>query len=110
MSSGERSSSMITLFVSNLPPNLHWGSLRYVFGRQGDVVDSFIARKVDRFGNRFGFVRFSNIEDAYRAIERLDGLKLYGLRIHVNLASFKGRKSYWKRESIRPGGSLNPEG
>ncbi|KAK8649255.1 hypothetical protein V6N13_129988 [Hibiscus sabdariffa] len=63
----------VTLFVSNLPTRLHWSGLRQAFGRHGDVVESFILKKLDREGKRFGFVRFSNKQDANRAIERLNG-------------------------------------
>ncbi|KAK8622341.1 hypothetical protein V6N13_117262 [Hibiscus sabdariffa] len=69
-------SGIITLFVSNLPMTFYWSSLRQAFGRHGDVVDSFIANKLDRSGNRFGFVRFSNMLDASRAMERLNGFRL----------------------------------
>ncbi|KAL4295479.1 hypothetical protein GQ457_12G002800 [Hibiscus cannabinus] len=34
-----------------------------------------------RAGKRFGFVRFSNFVDAERAIERLEGFRLYGFRL-----------------------------
>ncbi|KAL4348509.1 hypothetical protein GQ457_17G023440 [Hibiscus cannabinus] len=52
---------IVTLFVSNLPTNLHWSGLRQAFGRHGDLVDSF-----------------ANRIDASRAIEHLDGFRLYG--------------------------------
>ncbi|KAK8557266.1 hypothetical protein V6N13_013541 [Hibiscus sabdariffa] len=92
---------IVTLFVNNLPPFLHWSGLKQVFGRQGDVVDSFIANKLDRLGRRFGFVRFSNNRDADRAIERLNGFNLYGARIEVSYAKFQGRTSYWRKVKPR---------
>ncbi|KAK8598800.1 hypothetical protein V6N13_076746 [Hibiscus sabdariffa] len=87
----------ITLFVQNLPTTIHWRGLWQVFGRHGDVVDSFIASKLDRAGRRFGFVRFSNRLDANRAIERLDGFRLYGSRISVSVAKYNGRSLFWRK-------------
>ncbi|KAK8663511.1 hypothetical protein V6N13_083327 [Hibiscus sabdariffa] len=90
--------SIVTLFVHNIPKNLHWSGLRQVFGRHGDIVSSFIARKMDRLGKRFGFVRYSSKVDAERAIERLHGFVLYGSKISVSFAKVvtktqQGRKT-----------------
>ncbi|KAK8681842.1 hypothetical protein V6N13_054243 [Hibiscus sabdariffa] len=88
---------IVSLFVNNLPPYLHWSGLRQVFGRQGDIVDSFIAKKLDKSCKCFGFVRFSNRADAERAIERLDSFKLYGFRLSVAVARYKTRTTYWRK-------------
>ncbi|KAK8662392.1 hypothetical protein V6N13_091970 [Hibiscus sabdariffa] len=88
---------IVTLYVANIPTTLHWSGLRQTFGRHGDVVDSFIARKQNKAGKKFGFVRFSNKIDAERAIERLNGFKLYGSRLLVSKARFKARSSYWRK-------------
>ncbi|KAK8549371.1 hypothetical protein V6N13_055843 [Hibiscus sabdariffa] len=87
----------ISLFVDNLPKALHWKGLWQVFGRYGEVVDAFIARKVSRGGRRFGFVRFANREDAVVASKRLNGFFLYGFRIFTAFAKFNGRLSYWRK-------------
>ncbi|KAK8624876.1 hypothetical protein V6N13_089762 [Hibiscus sabdariffa] len=97
-----KGSRVITLYVSNLPSKLHWSGLRQIFGFHGDVVDSFIASKLNKYGERSGFVRFSNITDAFRAIERLNGYPLYGSRIAVSLARFNGRSSYWRKVRFVP--------
>ncbi|KAL4363278.1 hypothetical protein GQ457_04G006140 [Hibiscus cannabinus] len=89
----DRHTSIVTLYVANIPTTLHWSGLRQTFGRHGDLVDSFIARKQNKAGKRFGFVRFSNKIDAERAIERLNGFKLYGSRLLVS----KARSSYWRK-------------
>ncbi|KAL4303527.1 hypothetical protein GQ457_10G010910 [Hibiscus cannabinus] len=99
-----RRSQIVTLFVGNLPPSLHWRGLRHSFGHHGDVVDSFIANKRDRNGRRFGFVRFSNRRDANRALERLNGFRLFGWRISVSFAKYKDRTTYWKiKRNTHPG-------
>ncbi|KAK8603273.1 hypothetical protein V6N13_085464 [Hibiscus sabdariffa] len=93
----EVSQKAVSLFVENLPPALHWQGLWFALGRHGIVVDAFIARKLSMRGKRFGFIRFANRWDALRAIERLDGFRLYGYRISVKMARFNIRTSYWKR-------------
>ncbi|KAK8707429.1 hypothetical protein V6N13_058490 [Hibiscus sabdariffa] len=91
---------IVTLYVGNLPEKLHWSGLRQAFGRHGDIVDSYIAKKVNREGKRFGFVRYSNRIDINRAIERLDGFKLYGYRLSVSFAKFKTITSFWRKKKI----------
>ncbi|KAK8677014.1 hypothetical protein V6N13_142571 [Hibiscus sabdariffa] len=61
-------SGAVTVFVSNLPPRLHWQGLWAAFAHHGDVVDAFIPAKRSQDGNRFGFVRFANMNDAQRVI------------------------------------------
>ncbi|KAK8586604.1 hypothetical protein V6N13_010192 [Hibiscus sabdariffa] len=51
---------------------LHWSGLRKVFGRFGDVVDSFIESK-------------------------LHGFYLYGAKIEVSYAKFNRCTSYWRK-------------
>ncbi|KAL4332282.1 hypothetical protein GQ457_07G001190 [Hibiscus cannabinus] len=94
---GENGNRTVTLFVVNLSPMMHWSGLRQAFGFYGDVVDNFEAKKRDRNGRRFGFVRFSNIWDATRAIERLNGFNLFGSRISVLFAKYESRSSYWRK-------------
>ncbi|KAK8672427.1 hypothetical protein V6N13_110797 [Hibiscus sabdariffa] len=104
---GENGNQTVTLFVGNLSPLMHWSGLRQAFGFHGDVVDSFVANKRDRNGRRFGFVRFNNRWDATRAIERLNGFHLYGLRISVSFAKYESISSYWRK--VRPSGYRNQE-
>ncbi|MFQ6627983.1 hypothetical protein Gotur_008026 [Gossypium turneri] len=44
-------------------------------------------------GKRFGFVRFANLEDAQRAILRLDGFVILGKKkVWVKMAKFSGKR------------------
>ncbi|GMI67050.1 hypothetical protein HRI_000374300 [Hibiscus trionum] len=92
-----RQHQTFTLFIENLSEKLHWQGLWFAFGRYGDVVDAFIARKRNGRGRRFGFVRFGNKFEAVRAIKRLNGFVLFGSKIRVSMARFKPRQSYWRR-------------
>ncbi|KAE8722809.1 hypothetical protein F3Y22_tig00013565pilonHSYRG00020 [Hibiscus syriacus] len=91
------------LFVQNIPPRYHWRGLRQFFGRHGDVMSSFIVMKYDRAGNRFGFVSFSNRNDADREAFRLNGLWILGYRLTVKEARYRdksqSRKLYTPSDS-----------
>ncbi|KAK8557259.1 hypothetical protein V6N13_013534 [Hibiscus sabdariffa] len=77
-----------TVFVSNLPPRLHWKGLWFAFARYGEVIDAFIPMKKSKTGFRYGFVRFLSLEDAGRAVLHLNGSVLYGNRLNATLARF----------------------
>ncbi|KAK8477794.1 hypothetical protein V6N11_058077 [Hibiscus sabdariffa] len=93
---------IITLYVGNLPEKLHWCGLRQAFRRHGDLVDAYIAKKLDRQGKLFGFVRYSKMWDARRAMESLNGFKIFGFRLVVFLARYNARTSYWKKQKVVP--------
>ncbi|PPR83212.1 hypothetical protein GOBAR_AA37502 [Gossypium barbadense] len=63
-------------------------------------VRCFIPFKRCEDGKRFGFVRFSNISDAHRAIDKLNGFVLLGYRIGVKMSSYGGGRKIWRRRSI----------
>ena len=53
-------------FVSNIPPKCSSMDLKDAFGRFGKYEGSYIARKLDRWGKRFAFVLFRDVQDAKR--------------------------------------------
>ncbi|KAK8535526.1 hypothetical protein V6N12_057042 [Hibiscus sabdariffa] len=93
---------IITLYVGNLPEKLHWCGLRQAFRRHGDLVDAYIAKKLDRQGKLFGFVRYSKMRDARRAMESFNGFKIFGFRLVVFLTRYNARTSYWKKQKVVP--------
>ncbi|KAL4318899.1 hypothetical protein GQ457_18G023820 [Hibiscus cannabinus] len=93
---------VVSVFVENIPKAMHWKGLWHTFARHGDVIGSFIARKLSRGGKRFGFVRMKNRADALRVIERLNGFMLYGFRLTVNLA--RPYKEIYKKKNYEMGG------
>ncbi|KAK8615057.1 hypothetical protein V6N13_068843 [Hibiscus sabdariffa] len=93
---------VISVFVENIPKAMHWKGLWHTFARHGDVIGSFIARKLSRGGKMFGFVRMKNRADALRVIEWLNGFMLYGFRLTVNLA--RPYKEIYKKKNYEMGG------
>ncbi|KAK8704016.1 hypothetical protein V6N13_047652 [Hibiscus sabdariffa] len=92
--------STTTVFVLNFPPRLHWQGVWFAFARHGKVVDTFIPLKKCKLGLRFGFVRFSNLEDADRVVVQMNGCMLFGSRLTVSLARFSDSLASRKRNYV----------
>ncbi|KAE8712470.1 White-brown complex protein 11 [Hibiscus syriacus] len=88
-----------TLFVENLPENIHWKRLVSFFCSHGQVIDAFIPNKRNAKGVRFGFIRFASIEEARRETSKMNGSYIDGSKIGVSFAKFKPRQSYWRKSS-----------
>ncbi|KAK5776169.1 hypothetical protein PVK06_044128 [Gossypium arboreum] len=86
-----------TVYVDNIPDSIHWKGLRALFNFHGNVLDAFIPVKRSKEGKRFGFVRFAKLEDAQRAIARLDGFVMLGKKIWVKMARFNSNSKVWKK-------------
>jgi hypothetical protein len=52
-----------SFFVTNFPEDLVWGDLWKLFAKFGSVCDVFIPKKVDKWGRRFGFVKFKEVKE-----------------------------------------------
>lgn len=75
------------LFVGNLSWNTDDETLRMAFAAHGEVEDARVITDRETGRSRgFGFVTFSNSDDANAAIEALDGAELDGRPIKVNQA------------------------
>ncbi|KAL4333507.1 hypothetical protein GQ457_07G016390 [Hibiscus cannabinus] len=99
--SGSTQPKCWTVFVANLPWNLHWKGVWQVFDRHGVVVDVFIPKKLAKDGSRFGFVRMRSKGDAERVIERFNGFWLYGSQVRVSMAQ-RERVSFWRKKREDP--------
>ncbi|KAE8727779.1 hypothetical protein F3Y22_tig00005377pilonHSYRG00260 [Hibiscus syriacus] len=97
----ERRTPASTVFVSNIPDRFHWKGLWLLFGKYGEVADSFISSKRNRSGAKFGFVRFWNREDALKVIKNLNGSILLGKRLVVLMAKYKTRDQFWRRDKMQ---------
>ncbi len=78
------------LFIGGLSWGLDWQEVKDVFKEYGEVT--FVKVIKDRETGRskgFGFVEFSNIEDAIKAKEAMDGAEVDGRTIKVDYAQEK---------------------
>ncbi|KAH7841387.1 hypothetical protein Vadar_029255 [Vaccinium darrowii] len=83
--------------------------LRQIFSSFGQVVDVFIPiKRSSSFNTKFGFIRFKEKEEAFRAIDALDGLLIRNFRIFVQLAKYSkptpnAARSYQKVQGRKMG-------
>ncbi|KAI3643029.1 hypothetical protein MP228_012584 [Amoeboaphelidium protococcarum] len=67
-----------SLYVGNLPWSMRWQELKDMFKPVGDVVYVDIPRSMDNRSKGFGIVRFSNVDDAQKAIQQFNGQEVNG--------------------------------
>ncbi|KAF5765496.1 putative RNA recognition motif domain, nucleotide-binding alpha-beta plait domain superfamily [Helianthus annuus] len=85
----DRSSGNITkLFVSNLPEGCTPWELRKGLERFGAIYGTYVAKKRDKLGCRFGFVSFVDIKDRKDFVKSLSGVKLGENKLRINVARF----------------------
>ncbi|KAH7852484.1 hypothetical protein Vadar_025366 [Vaccinium darrowii] len=83
--------------------------LRQIFSSFGQVVDVFIPiKRSSSFNTKFGFIRFKEKEEAFRAVDALDGLLIRNFRIFVQLAKYSkptpnAARSYQKVQGRKMG-------
>jgi len=75
------------LFVGNISWNLKWQDLKDIFKEYGEVA--FVRIVTDRETGRskgFGFVEFTNVEDAVAAKNAMDGQEVDGRELRIDFA------------------------
>ena len=94
---GDGNAMIISVFVNNLPPNIHWRWLLIIFQHHGKILDVFIPKKRSNRGRKFDFVRFADPYEARRVVQKMNGAWLMDHKIGVNLSRFNSRSFYWRR-------------
>ncbi|KAJ0473312.1 putative RNA recognition motif domain, nucleotide-binding alpha-beta plait domain superfamily [Helianthus annuus] len=77
-----------TFYVSNIHPKLTDGELWTECRSYGHLVDAYIAKKLDKRGLRFGFLRFAKVKDETKMVKALNQLCFEGWKIRANVAKF----------------------
>ncbi|KAF5769709.1 putative RNA recognition motif domain, nucleotide-binding alpha-beta plait domain superfamily [Helianthus annuus] len=75
-------------FITNLPPGCNPWDVADFVRVFGEVAGVYIARKADKEGRKFGFVSFFNVVDVKDMERVLNGTKMGGYKLQVNLARF----------------------
>lgn len=78
-----------SFFFTNFPEQYGHEDLWKVFLKWGRVVDVFIAPRTDRFGKKFGFVRYTDVQNTKALEAKLDSLWLGSYKLRVNLPMFQ---------------------
>ncbi|KAE8684420.1 Small nuclear ribonucleoprotein family protein [Hibiscus syriacus] len=84
--------SCYTLYVENLPEKIHWKMFGSLFCIHGQIIDAFIPNKRNTKRVHFGFIRFATIEEARKAILKMNGSHIDGNKIGVSLAKYNPRR------------------
>ncbi|XP_057443890.1 uncharacterized protein LOC130736053 [Lotus japonicus] len=80
------------LFIDGIADSVDYFQVRELFLQQGKLTNVFLQRK-RKSGRkfRFGFVRYAHKDDAVRAMELLDGVRLGGAYLSVKPEIFSGK-------------------
>ena len=82
------------LFVANLPWALRGKDLKEIFEEYGEVVYAkVILDKQTKKSKWFGFVEFTNPEDAKKAVKEMQGAEINGREIKIDFAKEKKEKA-----------------
>ena len=68
----ERMGSTLNVYVSNFPSHLSLRELSNICGKKGHIVDVFIAKHKNKFGQSFGFFRFNGVDNKENLIASLN--------------------------------------
>lgn len=83
-----------TFFFSHFPNSYGERDMWKIFQRWGRVVEVFISRKLNRWGNRFGFVRFSDVKNVSKLEFGLVAIRIGSMKLYANLPR------YWKNDAF----------
>ncbi|KAD7480202.1 hypothetical protein E3N88_03338 [Mikania micrantha] len=106
-------SQVITFYVSNLPEGISDSRFKETFVKYGFLVDAYIAKKRDKGGNLFGFIRFRNVKEVHKLLVELNLIKLDEAKLSVNIAKYQkgGEKQiFWDNtvwDSMKNGSTFN---
>jgi RNA recognition motif-containing protein len=93
--------------ISNLGWNITDESLRTAFSEYGQILDAIVMRDRDTGRSRgFGFVTYSDGQQAQDAINGLNEQELDGRRIKVNLANARGGGGGYSGGGYSDGGAM----
>ncbi|KAL9999338.1 putative RNA recognition motif domain, nucleotide-binding alpha-beta plait domain superfamily [Helianthus debilis subsp. tardiflorus] len=80
--------SITKLFVSNLPEGSTPWELRKCLECFGEISGTYVAKKRDKAGSRFGFASFRNVSDKQELLKNIRGVKMGDCRLKINIARF----------------------
>lgn len=83
------------LYVNNFPADYDDSKLKELFGKYGEITSSKVMLDDEKKSKGFGFVCFTNTEDARKAIEEMKTNLVAGKQLNVNIAQSKAQR---KRE------------
>ncbi|XP_058764805.1 uncharacterized protein LOC131638270 [Vicia villosa] len=89
-----------TCYVNNLPDGVTRNEVERKFARWGKVTDVYIARKRNRSGRIFGFVRYAGIKNRIWLENQLKDIWFGTYKTWVNISVYARKEQYSSREAI----------
>jgi len=83
------SNEYTTFFFSNFPHGYGEMDMVKIFQKQAKVKEVFISRRLNRWGRRFGFMRFFDVRNVGRMERDLDSLYIGNMKLHVNIPKYR---------------------
>jgi hypothetical protein len=77
-----------SFYFTNFPETVKVMELWSLFNRYGSVGEVYIPNKLDKKGNRFGFVKFKEVSDAKELEGRLGNVWWETFKLRINLSRF----------------------
>lgn len=81
-------SRITKVFITNLPDKCSGKDLSEFIREFGVIYDIYIARKRDKFGNRFGFVSFLDVKDTNDVLRKIRNTCIGDCWLKANIARF----------------------
>ncbi|XP_045798023.1 uncharacterized protein LOC123892263 [Trifolium pratense] len=78
----------VSFYFTNFPPLLSNFFLRKGFEVCGMLEDVFVSKKTNRYGEPYGFVRFSNVKDISKMTKALNAVWFGHYRVRASVALF----------------------
>ncbi|MCI15232.1 RNA-binding protein 25-like, partial [Trifolium medium] len=92
-----------SFYFTNFPEDIKPVDLWELFAKFGKVGDVYIPNKVDKWGKRFGFVKFKDVKDVEEMSRRLVNVWSGSFKLQINHSRF-GRNA--ERKSSSDAGTL----
>ena len=81
--------SFTTFFFSNFPDSHGEYEMLVFFQKWARVKEVFISRRRNRWGKRFGFVRFFGVGNSFSLEKELDRCYVGNMKLYVNLPRYR---------------------
>lgn len=75
-----------TFFVTNVPMEATKGEMQKTFEKHGKLTDVYMGQKVGKNGKHYAFIRYRGVTNAKELERKLDGAKIRGRILAVNIA------------------------
>jgi RNA recognition motif-containing protein len=93
--------------VTNLPHECNLEDLWKVFGRFGRLGDVYIPKKGDKWGRKFAFVKFREVNEVEELSRRLEDVWLGSFKLRVNISRFSRRVEEGVKEEVARKGVMS---